>query len=151
MLINCLHRPTVVHTSPTGVYRHFIFTYFRVIQVKLSCRLADSRARIGKCWQLWTAPYSSFFSSHFFLLFICFRHLSLSLAWRAVSSYSQSSSAFNSLCYIYFLTVDPSPVHLCCIFLFFSFPHRALFKFLFEAGCCEWPNTIWMHQLWVNC
>ena len=43
----CLHSPTVVglHTSPAGVYHHFIFTYFRVLQVKLSCRLAVSRAQ----------------------------------------------------------------------------------------------------------
>ena len=46
MLLNdCLQRPTVVHTSPAGVYHHFIFTYFRVLQVKLSCRLAVSRAQ----------------------------------------------------------------------------------------------------------
>ena len=46
MLMNyCLHRPTVVHTSPAGVYHHLIFTYFRVLQVKLSCRLAVSRAQ----------------------------------------------------------------------------------------------------------
>ena len=46
MLMNyCLHRPTVVHTYPAGVYHHFIFTYFRVFQVKLGCRLTVSRAQ----------------------------------------------------------------------------------------------------------
>ena len=46
MLMNyCLHRPIVEHTSPAGVYHHLIFTYFRVLQVKLSCRLAVSRAQ----------------------------------------------------------------------------------------------------------
>ena len=46
MLMNyCLHRPRVVHTSPVGVYHHFIFTYFRVLHVKLSCRFAVRRAQ----------------------------------------------------------------------------------------------------------
>ena len=45
MLMNYyLHRPTV-HTSPSGVYQHSIFTYFRVIQVKQICRRAVSRAQ----------------------------------------------------------------------------------------------------------
>ena len=32
-------------TSPDGVYHHFMFKYFRVLHVKLSCRLAVSRAQ----------------------------------------------------------------------------------------------------------
>ena len=54
----------------------------------------------------------------------------------SVSSYSQSSSAFNLLCYIDFLTVDP------CIFVAYSYSsafhiEHYLTMFLFEAGCCE--------------
>ena len=45
LMTYCLHRPTVVHTSPAGVYHNFVFTYFRVLQVNLSCRLSVSRAQ----------------------------------------------------------------------------------------------------------
>ena len=59
-----------------------------------------------------------------------------SLLLDSVSSYSQSSSAFNLLCYIDFLTVDP------CIFVAYSYSsafhiEHYLPMFLFEAGCCE--------------
>ena len=65
MLMNYyLHRPTV-HTSPSGVYQHLIFTYFRVLQVKQSCRLAVSRAQDEwRTWQVmgmfaWHAPLNT--------------------------------------------------------------------------------------------
>ena len=92
-------------------------------------------------------------SSFFFLLYIheallilfflpIFYYLSVSdiypsLLLDSENSYSQSSSAFNSLCYnIYFLTVDP------CIFVSYSYSsafhiEHYLPMFLFEAGCCE--------------
>ena len=44
LLNYCLHRPTVVHTSPAGVYHHFINTYVFLYD-KLSCPLAVSRAQ----------------------------------------------------------------------------------------------------------
>ena len=58
-------------------------------------------------------------------LFIGFTHVSISLtpSFVCVSVYSKSSSAFNSLClsrFSYFLSM-----HLCCVFLFFSFSNKA--------------------------
>ena len=44
LLNYCLHRPTVVHTYPAGVYHHFINTYV-FLHDKLSRRLAVSRAQ----------------------------------------------------------------------------------------------------------
>ena len=74
-----------------------------------------------------------------FSLFICFRHLSLwlspSLLLDSVSSYSTSSSAFNSLCLSRFSYCWS--MHLCCLFLFFSFPHRAC-NYVPVRGMMSW-------------
>ena len=93
--------------------------------------------------------HSSFFI--FVAYFICFGHISFwlspSLLFDSVSSYSKSSSAFNSLClsrFSYWWSM-----HLCCLFIFFSFPIERVTMFL--AWCHEWPNTLWMYQLWLNC
>ena len=91
-------------------------------------------------------------------LFICFRHLSLwlspSLLLDSVSSYSKSSSAFNSLClsrFSYWWSM-----HLCCLFLFFSFPHRAC-NYVPVRGMVSWMTHYTLNVptlarlLWSNC
>ena len=88
-------------------------------------------------------PFSSYYiklySSFFLLLILDYLSVSdihPSLLLDSVSSYSQSSSTFNLLCYIDFLTVEP--------YIFVAYSYSSVFHiehyltmFLFEAGCYE--------------
>ena len=76
--------------------------------------------------------------------------LSLSVAWL---SPTQSSSAFNSL-YLSRFSYWWS-MHLCCLFLFFSFPHRAC-NYVPVRGMTSWMtqytvNEPTLAKLLINC
>ena len=77
----------------------------------------------------------------------------LPLCCLTVSSYSKSSSAFNSLClsrFSYWWSM-----HLCCLLLFFSVPHRAC-NYIAVRGMMSWMtqytvNVPTLAQLIINC
>ncbi len=85
-------------------------------------------------------------------IYLCQTSISLTLSL-SVSSYSKSSSAFNSLClsrFSYWWSM-----HLCCLFLFFSFPHRAC-NYVPVRGIMFWMarytvNEPTLAKLLINC
>ena len=136
---------------PSEFHDPFLFCsdVFTLINLKLAC--------CDHFILLFFLIYMKLYSSCFpiFGPFICFRHLYLrlspSLFLNSVSSYFLKSLPVHltHCLYIDVLAVDP------CIFVAYyyssAFPIEHVTMFLFEVWCLEWPNTLWMHQLWVNC
>ena len=99
-----------------------------------------------------TNPFSNLWPIYLFQTSISVT-LSPSLLLDSVSSYSKSSSSFNSLClsrfsYWWYM-------HLCCLFVFFSFPHRAC-NYVPVRGMMFWMtqytvNVPTLVKLLINC
>ena len=119
---------------------------FTFINLKLSCY--DHFIFLFSSYFIWNLTHPVFpFLAYSSVSDI---YLSPSLFLDSVSSYSQLFQLHLTHCvYLDCINVD------ACIFVAYYYSSAFLIEhvtmFLFEARCREWPNTLWMHQLWVNC